>query len=101
MSINIDTISMRISAIKEIKGHGYFRRFDKTFIGVKNAVSSGDLGTLLAIKTTTRDSPKPCYEFLKSAGRYYFSKYNSLNKIIYTSIINRSKGLVWALEIKR
>ena len=46
-----------------------FRRFDKTFIDVKKAVSDGDLGKILAIKTTTRDSPKPQYEFLKAAGK--------------------------------
>lgn len=46
---------------------GYMRRFDKTFLDVKEAVSSGVLGTLVSIKTTFRDSPKPSYEFLKAA----------------------------------
>ena len=48
---------------------------------MKKAVSAGDLGKILAIKTTTRDSPKPQYEFLKAAGNViisysYFTKRN-------------------------
>jgi hypothetical protein len=45
-----------------------FRRFDAEFCDVKNALDNGSLGKLQCIKTTTRDSPKPSYTFLKSAG---------------------------------
>ena len=46
----------------------YFRRFDQTFMDIKELLSSDSLGTLQALKTTTRDSPKPSYEFLMTAG---------------------------------
>ncbi|XP_060601376.1 myo-inositol 2-dehydrogenase-like isoform X1 [Ruditapes philippinarum] len=46
---------------------GYTRRFDAEFCDVKNALDNGSLGKLQCIKTTTRDSPKPSYTFLKSA----------------------------------
>lgn len=35
---------------------------------MKNAVDKGVLGKIHCIKTTTRDSPKPSYTFLKAAG---------------------------------
>lgn len=46
---------------------GYTRRFDEAFRDVKRAVDKGVLGKLQCIKTTTRDSPKPSYTFLKAA----------------------------------
>ncbi|WAR28204.1 IOLG-like protein [Mya arenaria] len=42
-------------------------RFDDSYRDVKSAIDNGTLGKLQVIKTTTRDSPKPSYEFLKSA----------------------------------
>lgn len=46
---------------------GFQRRYDESFRDVKTAIDSGRLGKIQAIKTTTRDSPKPSYTFLKSA----------------------------------
>ena len=46
----------------------FHRRFDESFKDVKAAIDDGSLGKVQAIKTTTRDSPKPSYEFLKAAG---------------------------------
>ncbi|WAR28216.1 IOLX-like protein [Mya arenaria] len=46
---------------------GFTRRFDDLYRDVKSAIDNGTLGKLQVIKTTTRDSPKPSYEFLKSA----------------------------------
>ncbi|KAK3585618.1 hypothetical protein CHS0354_004530 [Potamilus streckersoni] len=46
---------------------GYKRRFDPDYRDVYDAVKTGALGDVHLIKTTTRDSPKPSYEFLKNA----------------------------------
>ncbi|KAJ8310913.1 hypothetical protein KUTeg_012778 [Tegillarca granosa] len=43
------------------------RRFDPVFEKMYEAAHSGLLGDLQVIKLTTRDSPKPSYEFLKNA----------------------------------
>ncbi|KAL3847315.1 hypothetical protein ACJMK2_018230 [Sinanodonta woodiana] len=46
---------------------GYKRRFDPDYRDVYDAVRTGALGDVHIIKTTSRDSPKPSYEFLKNA----------------------------------
>ncbi|XP_012945195.1 myo-inositol 2-dehydrogenase [Aplysia californica] len=45
---------------------GFNRRFDPTMSEAHRRVSSGDVGKLQYLRFTTRDSPKPSYDFLKS-----------------------------------
>jgi len=46
---------------------GYNRRFDPTMSEAHRQVLSGAVGKLQYLNFTTRDSPKPSYDFLKSA----------------------------------
>lgn len=46
---------------------GYNRRFDPTMSEAHRQVTSGKVGKLQFLRFTTRDSPKPSYDFLKSA----------------------------------
>ncbi|KAK3095413.1 hypothetical protein FSP39_014378 [Pinctada imbricata] len=48
---------------------GFQRRFDPVFKEMREIAMNGSLGTLQLLKVTTRDNPKPSYEFLKSADR--------------------------------
>ncbi|GFO09778.1 inositol 2-dehydrogenase [Plakobranchus ocellatus] len=45
---------------------GFNRRFDPTMSDVFRKVSNGSVGKLLHFRFTTRDSPKPSYDFLKT-----------------------------------
>jgi len=46
---------------------GYNRRFDPTMAEAHRQVTSGAVGKLQLLRFTTRDSPKPSYDFLKTA----------------------------------
>ena len=45
-----------------------FRRFDENFAEMKRAMKSNAVGDVHYMRVTSRDSPKPSYEFLASAG---------------------------------
>lgn len=47
---------------------GFQRRFDPSFMKLKEAVSSGTLGKLHKVRSTSRDSPFPSMEYLKISG---------------------------------
>ena len=52
------------------------RRFDPAFASLKETTQSGSLGELQLLRLTSRDNPKPSYEFLSTTGilcRLYIS----------------------------
>lgn len=44
------------------------RRFDPSFVQVKERVNDGEVGEVHVIKTCSRDSPLPSLEYLKTSG---------------------------------
>src|SRR5690349_4358128 len=52
-----------------------FRRFDPSFIEIKNRVKNGEIGPLHMIKTCSRDAPLPSLEYLSISSNflYHFS----------------------------
>lgn len=44
------------------------RRFDPSFIEVRDRIQRGDVGHVHVIKTTSRDSPLPTIEYLSTSG---------------------------------
>ncbi|XP_052783064.1 myo-inositol 2-dehydrogenase-like [Mya arenaria] len=71
---------------------GFTRRFDDSYRDVKSAIDNGTLGKLQVIKTTTRDSPKPSYEFLKSIGQSDVTSFHFRLDILM-STLNDNKGV--------
>lgn len=47
---------------------GFQRRFDPSFMKLKQSIDNGDIGKVQVIKTTSRDHPLPSFEFLKTSG---------------------------------
>jgi len=47
---------------------GFQRRWDPSFQRLKNAVSSGQIGTLHKVRSTSRDNPVPSPEYIKISG---------------------------------
>ena len=47
---------------------GFQRRFDPSFGQVRDRVKDGAIGRVLVIRSTSRDSPFPPLEFLKTSG---------------------------------
>ena len=45
-----------------------FRRFDPSLRKLKTRVDTGEIGNILSIKSTARDSPFPPVDFLKISG---------------------------------
>lgn len=47
---------------------GYQRRFDSSFVRLKNAIDAGQIGEIRIVKTTSRDHPLPSFAFLRTSG---------------------------------
>ncbi|VVC87217.1 unnamed protein product [Leptidea sinapis] len=50
----------------------FMRRFDPAYRDLKNRIRRGDLGHVQIVKGTTRDSPLPPIEYLKTSGGVFF-----------------------------
>ncbi|XP_038213439.1 uncharacterized oxidoreductase YrbE-like [Zerene cesonia] len=50
----------------------FMRRFDPAYRDLKNKIRNGDLGHVQIVKGTTRDSPLPPIEYLKTSGGVFF-----------------------------
>ena len=46
------------------------RRYDPAFSALQGAVRRGDVGTLHALSTVSRDCPKPSLDYLKISGYF-------------------------------
>lgn len=49
------------------------RRFDPAFASLKATAQGGTLGELQLLRLTSRDNPKPSYEFLSNTGKVFHS----------------------------
>jgi len=47
------------------------RRYDPTFVKLKEVVEEGGIGTLQKVRTVSRDNPVPSIEYLKTSGGIY------------------------------
>jgi myo-inositol 2-dehydrogenase/D-chiro-inositol 1-dehydrogenase len=61
-----------VYALAESKGLpllcGFQRRFDPSFMKLKQAIVDGQIGQVQIVRTTSRDHPLPSFEFLKTSG---------------------------------
>jgi len=47
------------------------RRYDPSFVRLKEIVENGEIGTLQKVRTVSRDNPVPSIEYLKTSGGIY------------------------------